>query len=156
LREAANVTTLQRQERLVLQMSAIGKLLLKVSIVAAYFALVVALYWMAFMDAASVAVIVGLLFLFKTVVDSGAISIGHLSSSDPKSNVGTARMELLKTLSFLGVGLGVWVDFAKALEQGLVPPNVPTAIIHITLVCTFTICVVCCFVRFVVATSNRS
>ena len=40
--------------------------------VGAYFALVVILYWRGLTDAGAVAILLGLLFLFKTVVDSGA------------------------------------------------------------------------------------
>ena len=55
--------------------------------VGVYFALVVVLYWRRLTDLGAVAIILGLLFLFKTVVDSGAISIAHLSPSDPEFNL---------------------------------------------------------------------
>ena len=42
--------------------------------VGAYFGLVVILYWWRLTDAGAVAIILGLLFLFKSVVDSGASS----------------------------------------------------------------------------------
>lgn len=87
-----------------LEGSSIRKVLLQVPGVGAYFALVVVLYLRGMTDAGAVAIILGLLFLLKTVVDSGSISIGHLSLSDPKFQIGSAGMELLKALSFLGVG----------------------------------------------------
>jgi hypothetical protein len=138
-----------------LQWSVIGKVLLQLLGVGAYFALVVILYWRGLTDAGAVAIILGLLFLFKTVVDSGAISIGHLSPSDPEFQIGSPGRELSKALTFLGLGLGVWVDLARAMVTGLVPANLPTAVIHLMLVCVFAICVVCCFARFSVALKNR-
>lgn len=123
--------------------------------VMAYFALVVFLYWRQLWDAAAVSVILGLLFLFKSVVDSGALSLAHLSPADPKFDVGPASRELLKTLSFFAVGLGAWIDLAKALQEGLIPGTVPTVVIHITLVCTFAICVVSCCARFAAALKSR-
>jgi hypothetical protein len=114
-------------------MSVIGKVLLQVFGVAAYFALVILLYWRRLKDAGAVAVIVGLLFLFKSVVDSGAISIAHLSPSDPEFNIGAPGVELAKALSFFGVGVGAWIDLAKAMETGVLPANVPSAVIHLTL-----------------------
>jgi hypothetical protein len=138
-----------------LQWSVIGKVLLQLLGVGAYFALVVILYWRGLTDAGSVAIILGLLFLFKSVVDSGVISIGHLSPSDPEFQIGSPGRELSKALTFLGLGLGVWVDLARAMVTGLVPANLPTAVIHLMLVCVFAICVVCCFARFSVALKNR-
>lgn len=129
--------------------------LLQLIAVGVYFALVVGFYWWGLWDFGAVAVIIGLLFVFKSVVESGAISIAHLSREDPKFDVGPARLELLKTLSFLAVGIGLWVDLAKALQEGLIPPTVPTVVIHLTLVCTFGICVVCCLFRYMVAQSGR-
>jgi Na+/proline symporter len=137
------------------QRSLFGKVLLQVVGVGAYFALVVILYWSRLTDAGAVAIILGLLFLFKSVVNSGAISLGHLSVSDPEFKVGSPGMELLKALSFFGVGVGAWIDLVKALETGLVPGNLPTAVIHLMLVCIFAICVVCCVARFTVALKNR-
>jgi hypothetical protein len=131
-----------------LEESTIKKLLLQVPAVAAYFALVVILYWRWLPDLGAVAIIVALLFFFKAVVDSGAISI------DPKSTIRSPAIELFKTLSFFGVGAGAWVDLAKAIQTGLMPANVATAIIHITLVCIFAICVACCCARFSAALKN--
>jgi Na+/proline symporter len=137
------------------QKSFIGRVLLQVLGVGAYFALVVILYWRWQTDAGAVAIILGLLFLFKSVVDSGAISLKHLSPSDPEFTIGSPGMELSKALSFLGVGVGAWIDFAKAVETGLVPAKIPTVVIHLVLVCVFAICVVSCFARFSVALKNR-
>jgi hypothetical protein len=53
-----------------------------------------------------------------------------------------------------GVGMGGWIDLTKAMEAGLIPPNLPTAVIHIMLVCIFAICVACCVARFL-AFNNR-
>jgi len=130
--------------------------LLQVLGTGAYFALVVILFWLGLTDLGAVAIILGLLFLFKSVVNSGAISLGHLSSSDPESNVRTPAIELFKALSFFGVGMGAWVDLAKAIRAGLMPGNLPTAVIHLMLVCIFAICVACCVARFSVALKNRS
>jgi hypothetical protein len=138
-----------------LSKSLVRKVALQVLGVGAYFALVVTLYWWALTDAGAVAIILGLLFLFKSVVDSGSISIGHLSPSDPEFQIGSPGKELLKTFSFLCVGVGAWVDLAKAMETGLVSANIPTAVIHLVVVCIFAICVVCCFVRFTVALKHR-
>ena len=55
--------------------SVIGRVLLQLPGVGAYFALVVILYWRGLTDAGAVAILLGLLFLFKTVVDSGVISL---------------------------------------------------------------------------------
>jgi hypothetical protein len=142
--------------RSALQNSSIGRVVLQVLGVGAYFGLVVILYWWRLTDAGAVAIILGLLFLFKSVVDSGAISLRGLSPSDPGFNIGTPGMELLKALSFLGVGLGAWIDLAKAMQTGLVRANIPAAVIHLVLVCVFAICVTCCFARFTVALKNRS
>jgi hypothetical protein len=137
------------------QKSLVRNVLLQVLAVGAYFALVVILYWRGLTNAGAVAIILGLLFLFKSVVDSGAISLKGLSPSDPGFNIGTPGMELSKALSFLGVGLGTWIDFVEAVRTGLVPGKLPSAIIHLMLVCVFAICVVCCFARFSVALKNR-
>jgi hypothetical protein len=138
-----------------LQGSLVRRVMLQVVGVAAYFALVVVLYWRGLTDLGAVGVIIGLLFLFKAVVDSRAISIAYLSPADPEFNIGAPGMELSKALSFLGVGLGAWIDFAKAMVTGLVPANLPSAVIHLVLVCVFAICIVCCFARFTVALKNR-
>jgi hypothetical protein len=138
-----------------LQKSLIGKVLLQVLGAGAYFALVGVLYWRWLWDAGAVAVIVGLLFLFKTVMDSGAISTAHLSPGDPESNIRSPAIELFKALSFFGVGMGAWIDLARAIHAGLMPGNVPTVVIHLVLVCVFAICVACCFARFTVALKNR-
>jgi len=137
------------------QASPICKVLLQVLGVGAYFGLVVILYWQRLTNLGAVAVILGLLFLSKTVVDSGVISIAHLSQEDPEFNIRSPIVELLKALSFFGVGLGAWVDLAKALQMGLVPPYLPAAVIHIIVVCIFAICVTCCLARFSVALKNR-
>jgi hypothetical protein len=136
-------------------MSLVRNVLLQVLAVGAYFALVAMLYWRGLTDAGAVTITIGLLFLFKSAVDSGAISIVHLSPSDPEFHIGSPEKELLKALSFFGVGVGAWIDLVKALETGLVPGNLPTAVIHLMLVCIFAICVVCCFARFSVALKNR-
>jgi hypothetical protein len=138
-----------------LQKSLIRKLLLQMLGVRAYFALVAILYWRWLTNAGAVAIIVGLLFLFKAVVDSGAISLAHLSPADPQFNIGSPGLELSKGLSFLGVGVGAWIDLVKAMQMGLVPPYLPAAVIHIMLVCSFAICVACCLARFSVALKSR-
>ena len=123
--------------------------------VGAYFALVTILYWTRFANAGAVATILGLLFLFKAVVDSGAISIGHLSPLELGFNIRPPEIELFKSLSFFGVGMGAWVDLAEAVHTGLVPGTLPTVVIHLMLVCIFAICVACCLARFSVALKNR-
>jgi hypothetical protein len=138
------------------QGSLVKRVLLQILGVAAYFALVYILYWWDLTDLGAVAIILGLLFLFKSVVDSGAISLGHLSPSDPGFNIRPPELELFKSLSFFGVGMGAWVDLVKAMQIGLIPANLPSAVIHLLLVCTFAICVVSCCARFTVALKNRS
>ena len=133
----------------------VRKVLLQMLGVAAYFGLVVVLYRRGVTDAGAVAIILGLLFLFKTVVDSGAISIALLLRTDLESNIRSPAIELFKALTFLGVGMGAWIDLAKATEAGLVPGNLPTVVIHVMVVCIFTICVVCCLFRLSVALKNR-
>jgi hypothetical protein len=118
----------------------VGKVLLQLLGVGAYFALVVILYWRGLPDAGAAAVIVGLLFLFKTVVDSGTISIGHLSPADLQSNIRSPSVELFKAFTFFAVGMGAWMDLARAMRTGLLPANVPTVVIHFVLVCCFAIC----------------
>jgi hypothetical protein len=124
--------------------------------VCVYFVLVGILYWRWLTDLGAVAIILGLLFLFKTVVDSGAISLSGLSPSDPESNIRSPTIELFKALSFFGVGMGAWIDLTKAMQIGLVPPYLPAAVIHLMVVCIFAICVACCLARFSVALKNRS
>jgi hypothetical protein len=114
-----------------LQKSVIGKLLLQILGVGAYLGLVVILYGRGLTDAGAVAIILGLLFLFKAVVDSGSISISRLSPSDPGFNIGSPGMELFKALSFLGVGLGAWIDLAEAMRTGLVRANIPAAAVRL-------------------------
>jgi hypothetical protein len=123
--------------------------------VGAYLALVVILYWQGLRDAGAVAIILGLLFLFKTVVGSGAISLAHLSPEDPDFNIRSPEIELFKALSYFGVGVGAWIDLVEAIQVGLVPGNLPTAVIHLLLVCIFAICVISCLARFTVAPKNR-
>lgn len=136
-------------------MSLAGKVLLQLSGVGVCLAVIVILYWKGLTDLGAVAIIVGLLFFFTTVVKSGAISLAHLSPEDPKSNIRSPAMELLKVISFFGIGVGIWIDLGKALQIGLVPPNLPTAVIHVILVCVFAICIACCCARFSVALKNR-
>jgi hypothetical protein len=138
-----------------LPQSLVRKVTAQILGVGAYFALVTILYWTGFANAGAVATILGLLFLFKAVVDSGAISLAHLSPSDPESNIRSPAIELFKALSFFGVGMGAWIDLAKAIQVGLVPGNLPTVVIHLMLVCIFTIGVACCVARFTVALKNR-
>jgi hypothetical protein len=137
------------------QKSLVRSVLLPMLGVSAYFSLVAILYWRWLTDLGAVAIVLGLLFLFKTVVDSGAISIAHLSASDPESNIRSPTQELFKALSFFGVWMGAWIDLARAMETGLVPANLPTAVIHLMLVCIFAICFVCCCARFTLALKNR-
>jgi hypothetical protein len=89
-----------------MQKSLIGGVLLQMLGVSAYFGLVVILYWRGLTDAGAVAIILGLLFLFKSVVDSGTISIAHSSPSDPELKIGAPGVELFKALTFFGVGMG--------------------------------------------------
>jgi hypothetical protein len=138
-----------------LQGSFVRRVLLQVLGVGAYFGLVAGLYWRWLTDLGAVATIMGLLFLFKKVVDSEAISLANLSPSDPKSNIRSPAVELFKALSFFGVGVGAWIDLAMAIHAGFIPGNLPTAVIHIMLVCVFAICVVACCARFSVALKNR-
>lgn len=80
------------------------------------------------------------------------------SPSDPGFKIGSPGMELSKVLSFLGVGVGAWIDLATAIEKGLVPGNPPSVVIHLLLVCIFAIFVVACFACFAcfaVASKNR-
>lgn len=84
-----------------LQGSLVRKVLLQLLGIAAYFALVVILYWRWLTDAGAVAIIVGLLFFFKTVVDSGAISIGHLSPSGPRIEYPIAGNRAIQGAQFL-------------------------------------------------------
>src|SRR5580692_1606109 len=135
--------------------SLVRKVALQLLGVGAYFALVAILYWRRLTDVGAVAIIIGLLFIFKTVVDSGAVSLKGLSPSDPGFNIGSPGLELSKALSFLGVGLGAWIDLAKAMQTGLVRANIPAAVIHLVLVCVFAICVTCCLARFTVALKSR-
>jgi hypothetical protein len=135
--------------------SLVLRVTLQVLGVTAYFGLVVLLYWSGLTNAGAVAIVLGLLFLFKSVVDSGSISLSHLSASDPQFEVGSPVTELLKAVSFLCVGVGVWLDLAKAMETGLLAGNVPTAVIHLVLVCIFAFCLTCCSARFSVALKNR-
>jgi hypothetical protein len=86
---AATAGSFIRVEGAMLQESVIAKLVLQVLGVGAYFGLVVILYWWRLTDAGAVAIILGLLFLFKSVVDSGAISLRGFSPSDPGFNIGT-------------------------------------------------------------------
>jgi hypothetical protein len=134
--------------------SLVRKVTLQVLAVGAYFGLVAILYWQWLTDLGAVAIIVGLLFLFKTVVDSRAISLAHLSPLDPESNIRSPAIELFKALSFFCVGMGAWIDLARAIHAGLMPGNVPTVVIHLVLVCVFAICVACCVARFL-ALNNR-
>jgi Na+/proline symporter len=46
------------------------------------------------------------------------------------TDAGAVGIILGLALSFLGVGLGAWIDLAKAIETGLVQGNIPTAVIH--------------------------
>jgi hypothetical protein len=138
-----------------LQNSLIRKVSLQLLGVGVYFALVAVLYWRWLTNLGAVAIILGLLFLFKTVVDSGAISLAHLSPSDPESNIRSPTIELFKALSFFGVGMGAWIDLTKAMQIGLVPPYLPAAVIHLMLVCIFAICVACCLARFSVSLKKR-
>jgi hypothetical protein len=138
-----------------LPQSLVRKVTAQILGVGAYFALVTILYWTGFANAGAIATILGLLFLFKAVVDSGAISLAHLSPSDPESNIRSPAIELFKALSYFGVGMGAWIDLAKAIQVGLVPGNLPTVVIHLMLVCIFTIAVACCVARFTVALKNR-
>jgi hypothetical protein len=139
-----------------LQKSLVRKVLLQVLGAGVYLALVGLLYWRGLTDAGAVAIIVGLLFFFKTVVSSGAISIAHLSSLDPESTIRSPDVELFKVLSFFCVGMSAWIDLARAIHTGLMPGNVPTVVIHLVLVCVFAICVVSCIARFTAALNNRS
>jgi|ERR1700733_2611185 len=138
-----------------LRKSLIRKVSLQLLGVGVYFALVAVLYWRWLTNLGAVAIILGLLFLFKTVVDSGAISLAHLSPSDPESNIRSPTIELFKALSFFGVGMGAWIDLTKAMQIGLVPPYLPAAVIHLMLVCIFAICVACCLARFSVSLKKR-
>jgi hypothetical protein len=116
-----------------LPQSLVRKVTAQILGVGAYFALVAILYWQWLTNAGAIATILGLLFLFKAVVDSGATSLRHLSPSDPESNIRSPAIELSKALTFFGVGMGAWVDLTKAMQTGLVPPYLPAAVIHIML-----------------------
>jgi Na+/proline symporter len=87
------------------QGSLVKRVLLQMLGVAAYFALVVILYWRALTDLGAVAIIVGLLVLFKAVVDSGGISIAQLSPLELGFNIRTPAIELFKSLSFLSLAV---------------------------------------------------
>jgi hypothetical protein len=102
--------------------------------IGAHFALIAILYWQRLTDLGAVAIILGLLFLFNSAVDSGAIPLKHLSPADPDSNIRSPAIELLKALSFFAVGVGASIDLIKAMQMGLIPPYLSAAVIHILVV----------------------
>ena len=138
-----------------LQKSLIRTVLLQVLGVAAYFGLVVILYWRGLTDAGAVVIIIGLLFLFKTVVDSGAISIAHLFPSDPRTNVGSPALELSKALCFLAVGIGAVIDLRQAVGR-VIPDGAVAAGIFLTLAFVCVATVACsgirCLIGFIYGT----
>jgi hypothetical protein len=134
-----------------LQRSLVGKVLLQALGVGTYFALVAALYWRRRWDVGAVAIIVGLLFIFKTVVDSGAISIAHLSPRDPKAVARSPSVELLKTVSFLAVGMGLVMDLRFAVDHFIVPDRNVYVTILLTVMFVFIAGATCCFIRFITA-----
>jgi hypothetical protein len=117
--------------------------------VGAYLALVVVLYWRGMTDAGAVAIIVGLLFFFKTLANSGAISIAHLFPWDPRAVARSPLIELSKSVSFLTVGYGLVLDLGQAVRFGLVPHNLVAAAILMTLLFVFIAGGACCFIRFI-------
>lgn len=138
-----------------LQKSFIGKVLLQVMGVGAYFALVAILYWRGLTHVAGVAIIVGLLFLFKTVASSGAISIAHLFPSDPRTNVGSPALGLSKAVSFLAVGMGAVIDLGQAVGR-VIPDDRVAAAIFLTLLFVCVATVACsgirCLIGFIYGT----
>jgi hypothetical protein len=134
-----------------LQMSLVGKVLLQVLGVGGYFAVVVALYWRGLWNAGAVAIVVGLLFFFTTVVSSGGISIAHLFPWDPNAVARLPSVELLMTVSFLCMGLGLAADLRIAAELYLVPDSIASVAILLTLMFVFISGAACCFIRFLTA-----
>jgi hypothetical protein len=134
-----------------LQKSLIRKVLLQMLGVGAYLVLVVFLYSRGLWDAGAVAVIVGLLFVFKALASSGAISIAHLFPWDPKAVVASPRVELLKTVSFLAVGVGLAMDLRLAVDLRLVPDRIVNTTILLTVMFVFISGAACCFIRFIAA-----
>jgi len=94
---------------------------------------------------------VGLLFFFKTVIVSGAISIAHLFPDDPLVVRRAPIVELSKSVSFFAVGQGLVMDLGQAVRFGFIPDNLVGAAIFVTLVVVFVACGACCFIRFVTA-----
>ena len=134
-----------------LQKSLIRRVLLQMLAVGAYFALVVILYWRELWDVGAVAIVVGLLFFFKTVVSSGAISIAHLFPWDPKAVARSPSVELLKTVSFLAVGTGLTMDLRGAVDLYVIPDRIVDVAILLTVMFVFVSGAACCFIRFIAA-----
>jgi hypothetical protein len=134
-----------------LKKSTIKKVFLRVLGVAAYFALVAILYWRRLWDVGAVAIVVALLFFFKTVVSLGAISIAHLFPWDPEAVAVFPRVELLKTVSFLAVGVGLAMDLRFAVDLRLIPDRLVDATILLTVMFVFISGAACCFIRFMTA-----
>ena len=134
-----------------LPQSLVRKVTAQILGVGAYFALVTILYWTGFANAGAVAAILGLLFFFKTVVSSGAISIAHLFPWDPKAVARSPSVELLKTVSFLAVGTGLTMDLRGAVDIYVIPDRIADVTILLTVMFVFVSGAACCFIRFIAA-----
>jgi hypothetical protein len=135
--------------------SLVRKVTLQMLGVGTYFGLVAILYWRRLTDAGAgavaVAVILGLLLLFKSVVDSGAISIAHLFPWDPKAVGASPLIELLKMVSFLAVGAGLTMDLRVAADLYVIPDRMVDVIILLTVMFVFISGAACCLIRFITA-----
>jgi Na+/proline symporter len=127
------------------------KVAMQVLGVGIYFGFIATLYWRRLTDAGAVAIIVGLLFFLKALASSGAISIAHLFPWDPKAVARSPRVELLRTGSFLAVGVGLATDLRSAVDLCIVPDRIDSVAILLTVMVVFVSGTACCFIRMVTA-----
>ena len=114
-------------------------------------ALIGLLYWGGLPNMGAAVIIIGFLFLLKVLAASGWISIAHLVGRDSIARDLSPGLELAKAAGFLVVGVAAALVVVTGIKHLVVPHNLATAMVLLTIVLVSAIGSGACLARFAAA-----
>jgi len=114
-------------------------------------ALIGLLYWGGLPNVGAAGIIIGFLFLLKVLLASGWISITQLLGRDSIARDLSPGLELAKAAGFLFLGVAAALVVVMGINHLLVPNNLATAMVLLTIVLVSAIGSGACLARFAAA-----
>ncbi len=121
------------------------------SIVALAVGLFGLLYWGGLPIVGAAGIIIGYLILLKVLADSGSISITHLLGRDSIARGLSPGLELAKAAGFWVAGVAAALVVVMGIKHLVVPHNLATAMVLLTIVLVSAIGSGSCLARFAAA-----